>query len=95
MAEIVEIVERGECAVLVEPDIIENERQVLIDIRRIGFVDDQGAVQSALDLLHALGVAVIPIGARIGQGEIIGEHLAGPDGRLRQARHTIHRVVQA
>jgi len=53
-----------------------------------GGIDDDRAIHSHR-LLHA-GVAVIPIGARLLDGELVHEGLAGLDPRKAHPRHAIH-----
>jgi len=54
-----------------------------------GRVDDDRSVEAVLLLIAA--VAVIPVGARLDDRELIVEGLARPDPREADARHAVHR----
>ena len=83
---------RIDAGITSKADVVQHQHKVLIHIGRLVLCDDQGALQPALHLFDGLSMGVIPIGARIGQGKVVGEDLSGCDGILRQARDPIHRV---
>ncbi|MNX68892.1 hypothetical protein D3C86_1000920 [compost metagenome] len=56
--------------------------------RRLQRVDDQRAVQAGLFLEH--GMAVVPVGPRLLEGEAVLVGLAGGDAVEAQAGHAIH-----
>ena len=76
----------------VKPPVIKDQRLIPVDLRRLGLLHDQGAVQSARDLLDRAVVRVVPVGAGIRCHEIVEELGAACDRRLRQAWNTIHRI---
>lgn len=69
----------------IQQPVVENEHLFAIDIRRLGFVDDQRAMQSACHLFPGPVVRVIPVGPGIRRHEIVVEGAAWRDGVLRQA----------
>ena len=96
MAQIHRIAERLADGVrLVQTPIIDHPGHVTVDARWFGFVDDQGAVETASLLLAAADVRVVPEGAGIGHRERVIEAAAGRDRRLSQDGHPVHGVGNA
>ena len=50
--------------------------------------DHDGPVNAAL--LLQVGVGVVPVGSALADGEFVGEHFAGPDGRKAKAGNAVH-----
>jgi len=80
---------------LVEQPVVQHPH----DVARVGrgrcVLDDQHAVEAALDLLAGTDVRVEPERARVLGRELVGEAAAGLDRRLRDVRDAVHRVRQA
>ncbi len=85
----------GNRGVLFETPVPQDPDDVAVDSQRLRLFDDEGAYQAAPDLFGAVGVRVIPIGARIGDGEFVGEALLGLDRRLGHVGRAVHRVRDA
>ena len=79
----------------VEQPVVEYEGLLAIHLRRLGLFHDQRPMQAAGDLHPGPVMRVVPVGSGIGRHEIIVESLTRRDGLLRQARDTVHRVVDA
>ena len=72
--------------------VVEDPGHVAVDLDRLPLLDDQRAVQAPPDLLEAALMRVVPVGAGIGDVELVDEGLAGRDRRLGQVRHAVHGV---
>src|SRR3546814_2230420 len=72
-----------------QPPVIQHPGHVAVDLDRRALLDNQGAVETAADLLVAALVRVVPVGSGIGQVEFIREGLADADRLLRRSEeHT-------
>ncbi len=70
----------------------EHQHDIRVDLDRLGLVDDQRAMEAAIDL--AGGMGVVPEGARIGRAEHVVEARAGRDRRLGEVRDAVHGIGQ-
>ena len=85
------LLEPGEDRVRVEEAPVRQDDHMLAVIGdRVGAgrIDDQRAVMP--DLLLQAGMAVIPVGARLLERELVGEGRARLDAREADARHAVH-----
>ena len=80
-------------ASLLHPPVIDHDDDVCINVRRFPFLHDQRAVEPPCDLFPGTAVRVVPEGACVGRDESIREIVPVWDGVLRQARNSVHRVV--
>ena len=79
-------------AIRLDPPVAQHPHDVAVDRYRLRLFDDEGAHQAASDLLGAVRMRVVPIGARIGHREFVSEALLRLDRRLRHIRCAVHRV---
>ena len=81
--------------VVVEAPVIDGEHQVLIDFRRVDFIDYQDSGEAQCLLRPGSLVGVIPVGSRIGRRQTVFKACAGHHRRLGHSGYTVHRVVDA
>ena len=77
----------------IDQPVIDGQQQ-LVEIRHDRLLDDQRAIEPAIDLNLGTEPRMIPEGAGIGRGEDIVEALAGRDRPLRQLG-SVHRIRHA
>ena len=81
--------------VIGETPVIEHKHLLPIDLRRIGLLDHEDAVEPPRQLLEGAVMRVIPVGAGVGWREVVEKLAAGLHHRLRELRRTVHRVVDS
>ena len=91
--EVAEVV--ADLGVRQQAPVVEHPGDVAVDLDRLPLLDDQRAVEAAPDLLEAALVRVVPVGAGVGDVELVDEGLARCDRRLGQMRHAVHGVRHA
>ena len=91
--EVAEVV--ADLSVRQQAPVIEHPGDVAVDLDRLALLDDQRAVEAAPDLLEAALMRVVPVGAGIGDVELVDEGLTRCDRLLRQMRHAVHGVRHA
>ena len=91
--EVAEVV--ADLGVRQQAPVVEHPGHVAVDLDRLPLLDDQRPVQAAPDLLEAALMRVVPVGAGVGDVELVDEGLAGRDRLLRQMRHAVHGVRHA
>ena len=79
----------------VKQPVIKDQYLFPIQVRRLGFLDDQRAIEPARHLFGRAVMRVIPVGSGIRHGKIIVEALPQLDRGLGQPGNTIHRIVYA
>ena len=84
-------------ALFVETPVVDEKREITIDLRRRRFVNNQQTIKSARALLarERRDIRPIEIKATVGHFEAIVESRAGHDRFLREADNAVHRVVDA
>src|SRR5258708_23155740 len=85
----------GDRRVLLESPVAQYPDDVSIDLQRTGLFDDKGAHQTAPDLLAAVVVRVIPVGAGVRGREFVGEARFRLNRWLGDIRRAIHRAGDA
>jgi len=96
VGQIVRGVELGKDGVLgCEQPIVQHPGDFARPRQGRGILDDQDPVEASFDLLARADVRVVPEGAGVFRGELVGERLAGLDGRPRGGRYPVHVVGHA
>ena len=91
--EVAEVV--ADLGVRQQSPVVEHPGHVAIDLDRLPLLDDQRPVEAAADLLETALMRVVPVGAGVGDVELVDEGLARRDRPLGQMRHAVHRVRHA
>ncbi len=78
--------------VVLQAKVAEHPDDIAIDRQGLGLIDDQRAHQAPPDLLGAVRMRVVPVGAGIRHGELIDEALLRLDRWLGHVGRTVHRV---
>ena len=82
-------------AVVLQPPVVEDPKQIAVDFRRRRLFHDQRAIEAAGELHVRAQMRVIPKRAGVRRDILVDKTLAGLHRRLGQLRHAVHRVRDA